>query len=64
MDTKQGSFVSVASSASVPLILGLVTFGLKRLISKWLDKAPNSNPLVGEDSARVGLLQSESILVP
>ena len=58
-DTKQGSFVSLVSSASVPLVLGLVTFGLKRLISKWLDKAPNSNPLVGEDSARVELLQSE-----
>ena len=58
-DTKQGSFVSLASSASVPLVLGLVTFGLKRLISKWLDKAPNSNPLVGEDSARVEQLQSE-----
>ena len=63
-DTKQGSFISLASSASVPLVLGLVTFGLKRLISKWLDKAPNSNPLVGEDSARVELLQSESMLVP
>ena len=58
-DTKQGSFVSLASSASVPLVLGLVTFGLKKLISKWLDKVPNSNPLVGEDSARVELLQSE-----
>ena len=58
-DTKQGSFVSLASSASVPLVLGLVTFGLKRLISKWLDKAPNYNPLVGEDSAKVELLQSE-----
>ena len=57
-DTKQGSFVSMARSASVPLILGLVTFGLKKLISKWLDKAPNSNPLVREDSARVELLQS------
>ena len=64
VDTKQGNFVSLVSSASVPLVLGLVTFGLKRLISKWLDKAPNSNPLVGEDSARVGLLQSESMLVP
>ena len=58
-DTKQGSFVSLVSSASVPLVLGLVTFGLKRLISKWLDRAPNSNPLVGEDPARVKLLQSE-----
>ena len=55
-DTKQGNFVSLASSASVPLVLGLVTFGLKRIISKWLDKAPNSNPLVGEDSAGVELL--------
>ena len=63
-DTKQGSFVSLASSASVPLVLGLVTFGLKKLISKWLDKVPNSNPLVREDSARVELLQSESMLVP
>ena len=63
-DTKQGSFVSLASSASVPLVLGLVTFGLKRLISKWLDKAPNSNPLVGEDPARVELLPPESMLVP
>ena len=63
-DTKQGSFVSMASSASVPLVLGLVTFSLKKLISKWLDKAPNSNPLVGEDSARVELLPPESILVP
>ena len=63
-DTKQGSFVSLVSSASVPFVLGLVTFGLKRLISEWLDKAPNPNPLVGEDSARVELLQSESMLVP
>ena len=63
-ETKQGSFVSIASSASVPLVLGLVTFGLKKLISKWLDKAPNSNPLVGGDSARVELLQSKSMLVP
>ena len=59
VDTKQGNFVSMVSSASVPLVLGLVTFGLKRLISKWLGKAPNSNPLVGEDSARVELLRSE-----
>ena len=58
-DTKQGSFVALATSASVPLVLGLVTFGLKRLISKWLDKAPNSNPVIGEDSARVELLESE-----
>ena len=58
-DTQQGNFVSMVSSASVPLVLGLVTFGLKKLISKWLDTAPNSNPLVGEDSARVELLQSE-----
>ena len=64
VDTKQGSFVSLASSASVPLVLGLVTFGLKRLISKWLDKVPNSNLLVGEDSARVELLPPESMLVP
>ena len=63
-DTKQGSFVSMASSASVPLVLGLVTFGLKKLISKWLDKAPNSNPLVGEALARVELLHSESMLIP
>ena len=63
-DTKQGSFVSMASSASVPLVLGLVTFGLKRLISKWLDKAPNSNPQVVEASARVELLPPESMLVP
>ena len=63
-ETKQGSFVSIASSASVPLVLGLVTFGLKKLISKWLDKAPNSNPLVRGDSARVELLQSKSMLVP
>ena len=39
-DTKQGSFVSLASSAFVPMILGLITFGLKRLTSKWLNKAP------------------------
>ena len=64
VDTKQGSFVSMARSASVPLVLGLVTFGLKRLISKWLDKAPNSNPQVVEASAGVELLQSESMLVP
>ena len=63
-DTKQGSFVSLASSASVPLVLGSVTFGLKKLISKWLDKASLSNPLVGEDSARVELLPPESMLVP
>ena len=37
-DTKQGSFVSMASSASVPLVLGLVTFGLKKLISQYMAK--------------------------
>ena len=52
-DTKQGSFVSLASSAFVPMILGLITFGLKRLISKWLDKVPISNPLVGEASVEL-----------
>ena len=40
-NTKQDNIISLLGSVALPVILGVVTFGLKKLISKWLDKAPN-----------------------
>ena len=40
-DTKQDGIISFVGSVALPVILGAVTFGLKKLITKWLDKAPN-----------------------
>ena len=40
-NTKQDNIISLMGSVALPVILGAVTFGLKKLITKWLDKAPN-----------------------
>ena len=48
-NTKQDNIISLMGSVALPVILGAVTFGLKRLISKWLDKAPNKEEPTGRD---------------
>ena len=48
-DSKQGNAISLMGSIAFPVILGAVTFGLKKLITKWLDKAPNSEEPPGRD---------------
>ena len=47
-DTKQGNTISLLSSVALPVILGAVTFGLRRLITKWLNKAPNNGKMLEE----------------
>ena len=46
-DTKQDNIISLMGSVALPVILGAVTFGLKKLITKWLDKAPNPEQPTG-----------------
>ena len=41
-NTKQDNIISLMGSVALPVILGAVTFGLKKLITKWLNKAPNN----------------------
>ena len=41
-NTKQGNIISLMGSVALPVILGAVTFGLRKLITKWLDKAPKT----------------------
>ena len=48
-DTKQGNIISLMGSVALPVILGAVTFGLKKLITKWLDKAPKTEQITGRD---------------
>ena len=48
-DTKQGNIISLMGSVALPVILGAVTFGLKKLMTKWVDKAPNSEQQTGRD---------------
>ena len=48
-DSKQGNIISLMGSIAFPVILGAVTFGLKKLITKWLDKAPNREQPTGRD---------------
>ena len=40
-DSKQGNIISLMGSIAFPVILGAVTFGLKKLIAKWLGKGPH-----------------------
>ena len=40
-DSKQGNIISLMGSIAFPVILGAVTFGLRKLITKWLDMVPN-----------------------
>ena len=47
--TKQGNTISLMGSIAFPVILGAVTFGLRKLIAKWLDKAPNREQPTGRD---------------
>ena len=47
-DTKDA--VSLVRSLTLPIILGAVTFGLKKLITKWLDSPHNGQEKEGEDS--------------
>ena len=41
-NTKQDNIISLMGSVALPVILGAVTFGLKKLITKWLDKAEST----------------------
>ena len=41
--TKQGNIISLMGSVTLPAILGAFTYGLKKLISKWLGNVPNNN---------------------
>ena len=44
--TKQGNIISLMGSVALPVILGAITFGLRKLISKWLSNVPkNTQPL-------------------
>ena len=47
--TKQDNIISLMGSVALPVILGAVTFGLKKLMTKWLDKAPNKEQPTGRD---------------
>ena len=48
-NTKQDNIISLMGSVALPVILGAVTFGLKKLMTKWLDKAPNKKQPTGRD---------------
>ena len=48
-DSKQGNIISLMGSIAFPVILGAVTFGLKKLITKWIDKVPNREQPTGRD---------------
>ena len=48
-NTKQDNIISLMGSVALPVILGAVTFGLKKLMTKWLDKAPNEEQPTGRD---------------
>ena len=41
--TKQGNIISFMGSVALPVILGVITYGLKKLISTWLSNVPNNN---------------------
>ena len=41
--TKQGNIISFMGSVALPVILGAITYGLKKLISTWLSNVPNNN---------------------
>ena len=48
-NTKQDNFISLMGSVALPVILGAVTFGLKKLLAKWLDEAPITEQITGRD---------------
>ena len=48
-NTKQDNIISFVGSVALPVILGAVTFGLKKLMTKWLDKAPSEEQPTGRD---------------
>ena len=48
--TKQDSIISLVGSVALPVILGAITYGLKKLISKWLSNFPNSTQPLEEYS--------------
>ena len=52
-DSKQGNVISLMGSIAFPVILGAVTFGLRKLIAKWVDKAPNREQPTGRDLSNV-----------
>ena len=48
-NTKQDNIISLMGSVALPVILGAVTFGLKKLMTTWLDKAPYNEQPTGRD---------------
>ena len=48
-DTKQDNIISLMGSVALPVILGAVTFGLKKLITIWLDEGPKTEQITGRD---------------
>ena len=70
-NTKQDNIISLMGSVALPVILGAVTFGLKKLITKWVDNSCcyNIGQDVGEQShdeygLSVESLQDETLLTP
>ena len=59
----QGNVISFVSSFAFPLILGSITFGLKVLITKWLDKLPKCKPLI-EHSRDINVVHNEELNEP
>ena len=49
-NTQQGNALFLVSSTAFPIILGAVTFGLKKLITKWLESPPNRQQRKCNDS--------------
>ena len=47
-DSKPSSIRSLSGSAIFPLILGAVTFGLRRLITKWLERPMSTEHFIEE----------------
>ena len=41
-NTRQGNALSLLSSSIFPIVIGATTFGLKKLITKWLESPPNT----------------------
>ena len=69
INTKQDNIISLMGSVALPVILGAVTFGLKQLITKWLDNCHDLGQEVGEHSRdeyelSVESLQDETLLTP
>ena len=70
-NTSQDNIISLLGSVALPAILGAVTFGLKKLISKWLDDSycHDIGQNIGEQShdeygLGVESLQDETLLTP